>query len=79
MSHKNHTSQDDDSPRHVKRAPKHKDYGIATWSRWHKSWVPYGWYASEKARDQALKTVRMHTAYYYRILGLKSAYRELER
>ena len=72
-------NRDDDSPRHVKRASKRKDYGIATWSRWHKSWVPYGWYANEKARDQALVAARRKHAYYYRMLGLESEYRELER
>ena len=48
-------------PKHQKRAPRHKRYGIEQWSNWSKKWHCWQWYATKKARDQAFKNLSTKT------------------
>jgi len=48
-------------PKHKKRAPKHKHYGIEQWSAWSKKWCLRQWYVTEKARDQAFDSLKNKT------------------
>jgi len=50
-----------DIPKHQKRAPKHKHYGIEQWSAWSKKWCLRQWYVTKKARDQAFETLQSKT------------------
>jgi len=47
---------EDESFRHQKRGrrPGQKHWGIEQWSDWFQKWCHRRWYASEKARDDAL-------------------------
>lgn len=57
--------QDDDTPRHVKHAAKHKRYGFKQWSTWFSGWGFPRWYFTEKARDQALADTIKHVSHYF--------------
>ena len=48
-------------PKHLKRAPRHKRYGIEQWSAWSKKWCLRQWYVTEKARDQAFENLQDKT------------------
>ena len=48
-------------PKHKKRAPKHKHYGIEQWAAWSKKWCLRQWYVTEKARDQAFDSLKNKT------------------
>jgi hypothetical protein len=52
---------EDDVPRHVKKMPRHKRFGIEQWSNWHKKWCHRQWYATAKARDQAFENLTTKT------------------
>lgn len=52
----------DEIPRHQKKAPKHKRFGIEQWSRWHNRWCGRQWYVTAKARDQAFKNLTTKTS-----------------
>jgi hypothetical protein len=51
----------DDIPRHQKKTPKHKRFGIEQWSNWSNKWCHRQWYVTAKARDQALKNLTTKT------------------
>lgn len=48
-------------PRHQKKAPKKKRYGIEYFSRWFGTWHNHTWYATAKARDQAFEDINSKT------------------
>ena len=49
-------------PRHQKRAPKKKRYGIEYFSRWFNIWHNRTWYVTAKARDQAFESLADKTS-----------------
>jgi hypothetical protein len=71
----------DDRPRHVKRAvkPRRKKYGIEQWSRWFKKWCHRQWYATAKARDQALEDLKRHTCNVLKDTDHEPQYRKVDR
>ena len=71
----------DTAPRHRKRRPKprQKKYGIQQWSEWHKEWGLTNWYATEKARDQALDDLKRHTCAILKQHGHDPQYRKVNR
>jgi len=72
---------DYDRPRHFKRRPKHRRqrYGIEQWSDWFQKWYHHQWYATEKARDQALEDLERHTCNLLKEYGRKPQYRKVNR
>lgn len=54
--------REDDVPRHRKKTPRHKRFGIEQWSRWFKKWCHRSWYATEKGRDQAFDNLTTKTS-----------------
>ncbi len=49
--------REDDAPRHRKKTPRHKRFGIEQWSRWCNKWCHRSWYVTAKARDQAFENL----------------------
>jgi hypothetical protein len=72
---------DPNSPRHVKRRPKPRQrrFGVEQWNNWSKKWCYRQWYATEKARDQALEDLKRHTRNILKEHGREPQYRKVNR
>jgi len=57
MSRKESRIETSEIPRHQKKAPKKKPYGIEYFSNWFGCWECHNWYATKKARDDAFKNL----------------------
>jgi len=68
----------DDQPRHVKRAKRHKKYGIEEWSDHFSKWAHARWFATEKARDQSLEDLK-HKTTILKLYGTGTQLRKVER
>jgi len=84
--HENHRKPEpedlvDDRPKHLKQAvpAHHKKFGIEYYFRWSGEWGCPQWYATEKARDQALEDVVRHTSNSLKEHGHEPKYRKINR
>lgn len=69
----------EDIPKHFKKRPRKKVYGIERYSDWFKCWGIWKWYPTEEQRDQALVDLVKHQSNVYTDEERKGKFRKINK